>query len=442
MRLIRSLRHLVSALSVLAGITLFGGSAVAQSLFLPADGAAPAAVQAAVPQAIRSRLVRIDANMLARHVAPTNADTATDRVAQADQLDGVVRLNLFDDTIHTFRRKNVKARPDGGFIWSGIVPGRPVHEALLLIRDGRISGRVQLGTRLFRIDPVDGGLQRVTEVNPAAYRPEAPPVVGVQRDGVAPSPQLSQPDIQPHATTTIRVFVAYTSAAANEAASVAHNIKDEIDLAIAQANEAYENGNIPIKLVRAGTMKTTYSEKADITDDLNNLTSGGSLKPVRDQRDPNNADLVSLFRKSDPNFCGIAQLPGGGVMPTPKDATSDFAYSVVARDCVTNLSFHHELGHNMGLQHDRYVYKLQTGDTPGSQFYNFGYINKAENLRTVMAYRDGCPDPNNCTRINWFSSATIRATGNVVIGKPKGDKNAADNTLRLRQTRSAISQYE
>src|SRR4029078_11721471 len=120
-------------------------------------------------------------------------------------------------------------------------------------------------------------------------------------------------------------------------------------------------------------------------------------------------------------FCGIAWLPGSGVMPMPSDSTRDLGYSVVARDCVTNLSFHHELGHNMGLNHDRYVYKRQTGTTPGSQFYNFGYINKAENLSTVMAYRDGCPDQNNCTRINWFSSATIRATGNVVIGKPKGD---------------------
>src|SRR4029077_16178680 len=108
-------------LSFAAGLALLGGSAFAQSLFLPADsGASPAAVQANVPQAIRSRLVRIDANMLARHVAPTNADPANDRVAQADQLDGVVRLNLFDDTIQTFQRRNVKARPDGGFIWSGI----------------------------------------------------------------------------------------------------------------------------------------------------------------------------------------------------------------------------------------------------------------------------------------------------------------------------------
>jgi hypothetical protein len=445
MRFFRPLRRIVSALSLMAGVALLGatGSASAQALFLPADnGAVPADAQPAAPQALRSRLVRIDANSLSRHVVPAGADTAANRATQASQLDGVIRLNLFDDVMPTFRRTKVTAQRDGGYIWEGIVPGQPVHEALLVIRDGRISGRVQLQDRLFRIDSVGGNtLHRVTELNPAAFKPEAPPKVAPHSDAAPAAPERN--DIAPHATSTIRVFVAYTAAAKNQAGSTA-NILDEIDQAIALANQAYDNGNIPITLVLAGTMQATYTEKADIEDDLNQLTTGNALKPVRTKRASTNADLAMLFRKNDPDFCGIAWLPGNGIMPKPSAGTADTGYSVVVHSCVSNLSFHHELGHNMGLQHDRYVYRLQTGDpNPPASYYNFGYSNKGKRMRTIMAYNNDCADDGfNCTRINWFSSGTIRATGNVVIGKPKGTSNAADNTTRLKQTRTAISNYE
>ena len=60
-----------------------------------------------------------------------------------------------------------------------------------------------------------------------------------------------------------------------------------------------------------------------------------------------------------------------------------------------------------------------------------------------MAYNNYCVDRGqNCTRINWFSSPTVLATGNVVIGKARGKAGAADNTRRLKQTRTPISQYE
>jgi hypothetical protein len=126
-------------------------------------------------------------------------------------------------------------------------------------------------------------------------------------------------------------------------------------------------------------------------------------------------------------------------MPTPSPATRETGFSVIAHGCITNLSFHHELGHNMGLQHDRYV----VAGNPGTNFYNFGFVNYAHRVRTIMAYNNFCADRGqNCTRINWFSSPTVRATGNVVIGRARGTTGAADNTLRLKQTRIPISQYE
>lgn len=449
MKFFRPIRRILSLLSIVAGLSLSGvGAASAQALFLPVTSGAAPAVQPDVAQAVRSRLVRLDANTLARHVVPANEDTAANRAARAAGLDGVVRLNLFDDVMPTFRRTKVTAQPGGGYIWEGIEPGQPVHEALLVIRNKRISGRVQLQNRLFRIDAVDGGaLHRITELNPAAFPPEAPPKLAPQGDSTRAAPEQDQDkDVTPQAATktTIRVLVAYTAAAKNQAGSKA-DILDEIDQAIALANQAYDNGKIPIRLVLAGTMQPTYNEKADIADDLDQLTTGNALKSVRNKRVSTNADLAMLLRKTDPNFCGIAWLPGTGIMPKPSASTVDTGYSVVVHSCISNLSFHHELGHNMGLQHDRYVYRQQTGDpNPPSSYFNFGYSNLGKQMRTVMAYANECMDKigTPCTRINWFSSGTIRATGNVVIGKPRDTANAADNTTRLKQTRKAIAAYE
>lgn len=102
-------------------------------------------------------------------------------------------------------------------------------------------------------------------------------------------------------------------------------------------------------------------------------------------------------------------------------------------ECVMNLSFHHEMGHNMGLRHDNYV--DPTGK--GSKNYNHGYSNLKAKMRTVMAYNNECVSKGfNCTRINWFSSAKIKATGNVKIGA-----GGQDNSKRLGETYVAISAY-
>ena len=90
----------------------------------------------------------------------------------------------------------------------------------------------------------------------------------------------------------------------------------------------------------------------------------------------------------------------------------------------------------MGLRHDRFM----VSGNPGTDVYNFGYVNKPKLQRTIMAYNNACA-PNFCTRINWFSSPTIRATGDVVIGRAVNRPGAADNSRRLKTTRTPISSY-
>ncbi len=450
MNLIKLRARIGAVLVAFAAGLAVSGAAQAQALFLPAAASERAAVAGTNPSqhAKRSRLVRLDANVLADRIAPVNADNEADRAERAARLPDTLRLNLFDDVTPTLKRTSVSARATGGFTWEGIVPGQGIHEALLSVKNGQISGRVQLNNKLFSIDPVAGATHRITEVDGRSFPPEAPPRLRPQNrtesTQPAPNPQDSASEAA-EANTIVRVFVAYTNRARSEAGGTVP-MQAQIDQAIDLANQAYARGSIPMRLQLAGSMVVAYAEgngtPSRFEINLEDLTDGQQFATVRSRRNQTNADLVVLLRSDPANcgtqcVCGIAWFPGAGVMPTPSAATRETGFSVTAHSCITNLSFHHELGHNMGLQHDRFV----VSGNPGTNFYNFGYVNKPRLKRTIMAYNNACA-PDFCDRINWFSSPTIRATGNVVIGRARNTAGAADNTLRLKQTRTPISQYE
>ena len=309
--------------------------------------------------ASRSRLVRINTAELTRHVAPLGMDTAANRVQRAAELDGVVTLQLFPDLTVTFKRSDIDTIGDRGYAWTGQIDGSPLKFASLIVDEGQVTGHIQLVHRLFKIEPLGNGVHRVTELVPSLFPPEhaAKPAAPARSDGD------TAPSATPRAKVLVRVLVAYTQAAKSEDANIVNDIKQ----AVALANTAYANTRIPLKVVLAKVMSAgNYSESSDIAVDLDNLdgANGTTLRNIRAQRNRVNADLVSMFRKADPNFCGIANL-----VDKPRASTNRFAYSVMVWGCISNLSFHHEMGHNMGLRHDYFV------DPTKGVGYNHGFVN-------------------------------------------------------------------
>jgi peptidyl-Asp metalloendopeptidase len=306
---------------------------------------------------------------------------------------------------------------------------------------------VQLDDRLFSIDHVSGNVHRITELDPRKFPKEAPPAIPPVASDAQPDqePEQKAAEEDARAPTVVRVLVAYTVNSKNQATAAGKNILTEINRSIALANQAYARGGMALVLQLAGTtMQVSYNENANIGEDLENIsnvnqtftpppTNPAAFNAVRSQRTSRKADVVALFRKNNALFCGIAWSPGSSpnpAQPMPSAATAFLGYSVMNWTCVDNLSFHHEIAHNMGARHDRFV----DNATPG---YNHGYVNKPKRQRTVMAYNDACAAVGLfCTRINWFSSPTIRATGAVVIGN-----TGNDNTRRLKETKTAVSKY-
>jgi hypothetical protein len=452
MRTNRILQGLIVVLAVAAGTVSLADRAQAQALFRPAtsveESAAAAQIGAASAQTIRRRIAHIDANSLARHLAPAGADLAGNRAARAKRLDGVLVLNLFPDVTETFRRSDVTAQDGGGYIWEGEVAGQQFHEALLLIQNGEIDGRVQLGNRLFEIKSVANGLHQIIEYDPSKIpqggEPLVPPNVKAHppQESIETNPETLAP-------ATANILVAYTAGAVTEAGSLT-KLKKEITVAIGLANQAYKRAKVPLTLKSVGVVKINYNEGSSAgssyTANLNAITNGtGAFGALQTKRDQLKADLVTLIRKAAPPasgsfVCGLAWIGGSGTMGPVTTASAPFGYSVVGRGiCLTDLALGHELGHNMGMQHDRF----QFGPAPNSD-YNFGYTNLQKKVHTIMAYYVQCANKwglGVCTHINWFSSPTIRGPNSAVIGIATNKAGAADNSKRLRTTYQAISKY-
>jgi hypothetical protein len=282
-----------------------------------------------------------------------------------------------------------------------------------------------------------GLLHRVRELEPAALPADAPhavaPALPHGHANAAPPPANG-----PAPVTRIDLLVGYT-ARANSAPS---DILADINLAVTLTNRAYENSGVRMRLNLRGTMLVAGYEEAQFAYTttlyhLTNVTGSGSttvgrtlFAPLRARRDLIGADLVALIREGG-EYCGQAW-----VVESPSASTSAYGFSQVSRGCISGYTLAHELGHNMGLLHDRYVEPR----APVAQ-YNFGYANVAKRMRDIMSY------PNRCTAArvfcvvkNMFSNPR-RLIAGVPFGAFAGQPGATDGSRRLTETRLAIAGY-
>jgi hypothetical protein len=89
-----------------------------------------------------------------------------------------------------------------------------------------------------------------------------------------------------------------------------------------------------------------------------------------------------------------------------------------------NFSAVHEIGHNVGMAHDRFVEK---DAKPGPDQFNFGFVAMERGTRSLMSYNDQCTQQKkNCMRLLQVSSPNIKV-GGVQYGNPMNHPQAAYN---------------
>jgi hypothetical protein len=269
--------------------------------------------------------------------------------------------------------------------------------AVLVQRDGAQHVLVrEPGKPLLHAHRIADGTHAVRRVSQAVFPDESEPegTYSLRRNYDCPATESH---------SVVRVGVFHTKEAAEEAGGSAFVMMD-VRAALAEANALVlpQSGlNISLELCANGRIDIDEGTRPGNT--LDNFVRHGGVDVIRTAA---KCDAVVLYASTAAlgwRSCGIGQLPG--------------THSVVAGPCFKdNLSFLHELGHNLNACH------LGCGNGRSA------YANTAQNFRTIMAYASTC---NNCPRIPRFSNSLPAFSWNGhAIGDAEHDNTRVMNAWR------------
>ncbi|QWT18738.1 ricin-type beta-trefoil lectin domain protein [Bacillus sp. NP157] len=230
------------------------------------------------------------------------------------------------------------------------------------------------------------------------------------------------------ASTTVDVLVAYSSGyrayrgSASAATTALTNLMDVANRALSNTNIT----NVGFRLV--GTMEVNYADNSDNGTALSDLASGSAFAAVRNARGQYGADLVSFVRRyvAGQNGCGLAYIPQqpyassgpGQTWSVVGDGSYDLGSG--AYSYCPDVSLAHEMGHNLGAQHNK-----QQNPTGGLYPYSYGYRNDSAGFFDVMAYGLAGQEQ---TLV--YSSPDV----SICKGLPCGVANDADVARTFRET--------
>jgi len=389
-----------------------------------------AAVSGQTPLATRSRPVEIDASLLAGDASPwLGQETAS-----------LIRLNLFDNaTFNAVRTQTIQAE-NGAISWMGTLEQDLNSDVALTLMGDRVVGNIRAGQQTYQIRPDRNGQHWIHQVDLSALPAGAPPASPPQTH----DRHQAMDDHDDHTPSTptavgadaddgslIDVLVIVTGEAVMNAGG-STNLEAEINLAISEANYGYQQSNVSHRLRLVGFEETPWNERAapfSFSSTLGALAnpSDSVMDDVHSRRDAVGADLTVLIVEGDDSYCGIGYL-----MTTPSPLFQVAAFSVVARECAAgNYSFAHEIGHNMGSNHDHE--NASTGAYP----YSYGLKDADAGFRTIMAY--SCAS-SYCPRVNRWSNPSLNWE-DTPTGVEGTGTDAADNHTSLNQTALIVAGF-
>jgi hypothetical protein len=324
-------------------------------------------------------------------------------------------IPLLDGTIPRAKRIGFERRSAENITWRGRFDEPNAGRVTLTLRYGVVVGLIQHAGRTYVIEPIIGGGQVLKEVNQDLY----PECGGAEIPGeTAFHKQNLKLEIADDSGARIDVMVMYTPEARDAAGGVAA-IEATAQAAVDIANTAFEDSNVITRFNLVHAAVTSRHDTGDTSADLGWLRSDAGVASLRDAY---GADLVSLLVQDAGGVCGR-----GYVMRSPSASFADWAFQVTARTCaVGNLSWAHEHGHNMGMEHDP-----ANGTTPASASYpwSFGHFVNSS-YRTVMSYSNQCP--NGCARVPHFSNPSVFHAGVATgIADERDNHRTADLTAPI-----------
>ena len=361
---------------------------------------------------------------------------------------GSLELNLFDDV--RLRAIRVRSTPtSSGYALAGDLDGVPFGSVTLVVNGDVLAGTVRTSSAIYTIGTAADGSAVVRELDAAALPPPGEPLTPPPAPQGADSKGGSAPSMTGSAGATsndelsfIDVLIVYTSSVV-EAAGGRPQAEAMADLSIAEANQALADSGVQMRFFLTRAMEVDYFETGIASVDLERLQApdDGHLDEVHEWRDATGADVVHLFVAAT-DTCGLAYV----VAPKPGAAAVTFALD--SYHCPYTLA--HEIGHNLGLRHDRYA----DPSTP-SEEYAHGYVNQAalhadaepaRRWRTIMAFSHQCSDlALSCPHLLRYSNPDLTYMGDALGVAPgtaeAGPGGPADARRFLNEGRMIASEY-
>jgi len=329
----------------------------------------------------------------------------------------------------TLIKSDIITRKENDYTWLGKIGGQEDSTVVMSVVEGAMFGYISSETGSYFIQP-EGDGYRVVKNAPALLAPHG-------EDAIVPdSEYLKKALRQQHVTrdtedgSSIEVLVLYTVQMQTKYGSSLNSlIQHFVDL----TNQAYINSGISTQLRLAHTELYNNSAAQEGTDTLTALYHIKDSAGVKASRDLYKADMISLLRV----YSGTGDYCGMGFVMTSDWLGPQFeglAFSVIEVRPVneanpyycSELTFAHELGHNMGCAHDR-----DNAKVAGAYNYSYGYDSSGI-FATIMSYDE--------PEIPYFSTPRVTYSG-IPIGKDVDKPDSAYNALTINNTKAIVANF-
>ncbi|MEN6455733.1 MAG: leucine-rich repeat protein, partial [Prolixibacteraceae bacterium] len=356
------------------------------------------------------------------------------------KVNDIIKLQLFENAQYTATVRTVVTNANGNYTLTLKLPDYPMASGMITTsREGKSLFMLkvpELKRTFISSASIYSDVSYLLDADPANELRRENDEVQIPEETVVPVQNDEQTDrenvrlrasgmsadLAPTDPAQIDLMVVYTPAAAEWAASNEGGISNTIEGTMAHTSSVFDNqGNEDkINLVYSG--KVNYTEhSADMEADLRNLTGtdDGYMDDVHLLRTQYGADLVVLMTRAD-DYGGIAWVLNN-VNGSPK-----YGFHVV-RVQQTSWTYVavHELGHNMGMSHNK-----EDAGTSSLFPYAFGWYwtgNDGNTYGSVMSYKG--------ERIPYYSNPDITCKG-----EPTGT-DVANNAKVFRNTKHVVAAY-
>ena len=243
--------------------------------------------------------------------------------------------------------------------------------------------------------------------------------------------------------STVDVLVYYTPGMVTAYGSLA-GMTARVESLIALANQAYTAGNLAHRIRRVGLELLNISDTTPNADLLSQMNArSGPFVGLNAKRDQLGADIVTVLRpfyaSAQGMNCGIAYVSGAnggnvsGYGNLALSVVSDGTDKAGTNYYCANTTYAHELGHNMGLMHDRATVAKQGGGS-GAKPYAFGYVPPLAKWGTIMSYTSPY-------QIKFSNPLDSTCNGSEVCGTSQSSASSADNVAALDFTMPLIAAF-